>query len=207
MIFTKDVFPSLVATIGKKNIVESVEGRVGNVDLDAVDVGADPVGTALQAVADHEALAYPHPNYTPITRSINGRALTTDVVITQADIGLGSVDNTRDVDKPVSNAQQSALDVKLTTTSHPGLPDMVHQVCGSNYTEYTRDSQQRITSVIHWTSSARTQKIREYIYTRSSGIISAYVVKQYSGGVLNSTYTATITRTSSRISSIDCVLS
>lgn len=34
------------------------------------------------------------------------------VVLTKADVGLGSVDNTADIDKPVSNAMQTALDGK-----------------------------------------------------------------------------------------------
>ena len=35
---------------------------------------------------------------------------------TKADVGLGSVDNTSDANKPVSSAQQSALDLKLNTS-------------------------------------------------------------------------------------------
>lgn len=36
--------------------------------------------------------------------------------ITPADIGLGEVDNTSDLDKPISNATQEALDLKANTT-------------------------------------------------------------------------------------------
>ena len=35
--------------------------------------------------------------------------------LTKADVGLGNVDNTSDMDKPVSDAQQAALDLKLST--------------------------------------------------------------------------------------------
>lgn len=41
-------------------------------------------------------------------QSVQGR--TGDVVITADDVGLGNVDNTSDADKPISTAQQSALD-------------------------------------------------------------------------------------------------
>ena len=51
-------------------------------------------------------------NAVPDTIEINGHPLTNDITITKADINLGNVDNTADVDKPVSTAQQTALDGK-----------------------------------------------------------------------------------------------
>lgn len=47
--------------------------------------------------------------YVPITRKINGYTLDKDINLTKADVGLGNVDNTSDLDKPVSNATQQAL--------------------------------------------------------------------------------------------------
>lgn len=47
--------------------------------------------------------------YVPITREINGHALDQDIWLTKFDIGLGNVDNTSDLDKPISNATQEAL--------------------------------------------------------------------------------------------------
>lgn len=44
------------------------------------------------------------------TRTINGHALSADVTITATNVGLGNVDNTSDVNKPVSTAQQTAID-------------------------------------------------------------------------------------------------
>jgi len=47
--------------------VTSVNGDAGPaVVLDAVDVGADPAGTATSAVADHVAEPDPHPQYAPL---------------------------------------------------------------------------------------------------------------------------------------------
>ncbi len=46
--------------------------------------------------------------------SVNGKTGT--VVLSAADIGLGSVDNTSDASKPVSTAQQAALNAKVTGT-------------------------------------------------------------------------------------------
>ena len=48
----------------------------------------------------------------PDTRKVNGHALADDVSVTKGDVGLGNVDNTSDADKPVSTAQQAALDKK-----------------------------------------------------------------------------------------------
>lgn len=47
---------------------------------------------------------------TDAVSSINGK--TGVVVLTKADVGLDQVDNTSDLDKPVSTAQQAALDLK-----------------------------------------------------------------------------------------------
>lgn len=53
----------------------------------------------------------------PDTRKVNGHALTGDVSVTKGDVGLGKVDNTSDADKPVSTAQQAALDAKADKTN------------------------------------------------------------------------------------------
>lgn len=42
--------------------------------------------------------------YVPKTTKVNGQALTGDIIITKGDIGLGNVDNTPDMNKPISNA-------------------------------------------------------------------------------------------------------
>lgn len=43
--------------------------------------------------------------------------LKTDLALVKGDVGLGNVDNTSDVDKPVSTAQQTALDLKVNKTT------------------------------------------------------------------------------------------
>lgn len=64
----------------------------------------------------------------PITRTVNGHPLDNDVEITKGDVGLGNVDNTSDEEKPVSTAQQEALDLKANKT------DVIEK---DNTTEYT----------------------------------------------------------------------
>lgn len=49
--------------------------------------------------------------------SVNG--YTGTVVLTKSDLGLGNLDNTSDANKPVSTAQQTALDLKLNKSSVP----------------------------------------------------------------------------------------
>lgn len=48
----------------------------------------------------------------PTSTTINGHPLTGNVTLTKEDVVLGNVDNTSDVNKPVSTAQQAALDAK-----------------------------------------------------------------------------------------------
>ena len=56
-------------------------------------------------------------NYPPApVTSVNGQ--TGGVVIGKSDLGLGSVDNTSDVDKPISTAVQAALDAKQDALVH-----------------------------------------------------------------------------------------
>ena len=49
----------------------------------------------------------------PETRTINGYSLDEDIVLNKTDIELGDVDNTSDMDKPLSSASLQALEFKL----------------------------------------------------------------------------------------------
>ena len=57
----------------------------------------------------------------PVTRTVAGKPLSSDVTLAKADVGLGNVDNTADADKPVSTAQQAALDRKVDKVTGKGL--------------------------------------------------------------------------------------
>lgn len=82
-------------------------------------------GTA--AVGSETAFArgdHVHPSDTsrvPTTRTVAGHALSADVTLVKGDVGLGNVDNTADADKPVSTAQQTALNGKVDKVSGKGL--------------------------------------------------------------------------------------
>lgn len=47
------------------------------------------------------------------TITVNGHALSANVTVSAADVGLGNVENTADANKPVSTATQTALDKKV----------------------------------------------------------------------------------------------
>ncbi|MEJ8308619.1 hypothetical protein [Agrobacterium larrymoorei] len=96
--------------------VKSVAGKTGDVTLTKADVGlgnvnntADlnkPVSTATQQALDLKADKTQIPAV-PV-QSVNGK--TGDVTVSKADVGLSAVNNTSDADKPVSTAQQTAID-------------------------------------------------------------------------------------------------
>lgn len=56
--------------------------------------------------------------FVPKTTEINGHPLTSDINLTKSDIGLGNVDNTSDANKPISTAQQTALDAKQNISNN-----------------------------------------------------------------------------------------
>ena len=59
------------------------------------------------------------------------------VVLVKADVGLGSVDNTSDANKPVSTAQQAALNLKanLASPTFTGVPAVPTAGAGTNTTQ------------------------------------------------------------------------
>lgn len=57
----------------------------------------------------------------PNTREINGKPLSENVTLNKSDIGLDNVDNTSDADKPISNAAQTALNLKVDKVAGKGL--------------------------------------------------------------------------------------
>ena len=81
--------------------VDSVNGQTGAVTISTSTIGA-----------------------VPTTRQVNGHALTGNVTVTRADVGLGNVDDTSDADKPISTATQAALDLKapLASPTLTGVP-------------------------------------------------------------------------------------
>lgn len=61
------------------------------------------------------------------TTTVNGHPLTSDINLTKQDVGLGNVDNTSDLDKPISNAAQQQLDLKADQSDLNSLEGRVSQ--------------------------------------------------------------------------------
>jgi hypothetical protein len=94
----------------------------GAVILDADDIDDATTANKFTTSADITRLADTSGTNTgdqdlsglvPKTTTVNGHALSANVAVTAADVGLGSVNDTADADKPVSTAQQTAFDARL----------------------------------------------------------------------------------------------
>lgn len=81
-----------------------------HVVADSINDGLITTSPSQNAVFDALALKV------PTTRTVNGHALSSNVTVTASDVGLGSVNNTSDANKPISTLQQGALDLKVNTT-------------------------------------------------------------------------------------------
>lgn len=91
-----------------------------NISLDKVDVGLSnvdnisaanmPVSTAQQTALNLKANSA---DVVPNTRTVAGKALSSNITLAKGDVGLGNVDNTSDANKPVSTAQATAINAKV----------------------------------------------------------------------------------------------
>jgi hypothetical protein len=110
---------SIYATIANPTFTGTVSGITKTmVGLGSVDNTTDankPVSTATQTALDLKlASATAASTYAPLasptfTGTVSG--------VTKSHVGLGNVDNTTDANKPVSTAQQAALDLKASLAS------------------------------------------------------------------------------------------
>ena len=63
-----------------------------------------------------------------------------DIEVTKEDLGLGNVDNTKDIDKPVSNAQKEALDKKVDKELKTNSEDSYKVLSDNNYTDEEKET-------------------------------------------------------------------
>lgn len=68
--------------------------------------------TGLQTALDGKAASSALSSLVPNTRTVAGKALSGDVTLVKADVGLSNADNTSDASKPVSTAQAAAIAAK-----------------------------------------------------------------------------------------------
>lgn len=103
------------------------KNTVGLANVDNTSDVSKPISTATQTALDAKLdiganvselvndAAYITAAESPVL-SVNSQ--TSHVTLTKSDLGLGSVDNTSDALKPISNATQAALDAKVNITNH-----------------------------------------------------------------------------------------
>lgn len=110
--------------------VLSVNGQTGHVTVEGGEgggTGSDPDAvkltgnqtiagiktfTSAPVVPDGSFAAAKTTGLVPSTRTVAGKALSANVTLDKADVGLANADNTSDANKPVSTAQQAAIALK-----------------------------------------------------------------------------------------------
>jgi hypothetical protein len=155
-------------TIGNPHNVTQTDVGLANVDntSDADKPVSIATQTALEAKADasnvlglDNTIEYvPDADYEPATKKyVDDSVITTaqaDAIVantihsvtttgnphavTQANVGLGNVDNTSDADKPVSTATQTALDAKANTNNVLTLNNTVEFIPDADYEPATK---------------------------------------------------------------------
>jgi hypothetical protein len=108
-----------------KDSVITVAGRTGAVVLSASDVSGLASVATTGAYSSLSGLPFIPTKTSDLTndaafitsaqaplQTVAGRA--GDVVVTKTDVGLSNADNTSDVNKPTSTAQQASIDLKMT---------------------------------------------------------------------------------------------
>lgn len=87
---------------------------------------------------------------------------------------------------------------------HDASPSEGHLVVWPCFKEFVRDGQGRLTSVILWTDSGKTQKIRESTFNRDvQHRVTSIVKKTYGAtGTLKATITMAVTRPVNTITGI-----
>lgn len=117
---TTAVQPAQIANFVPNTRTVAGKPLSSNVSLDKIDVGLSsvdntsdankPVSSAQQTALNLKANTA---DVVPNTRTVAGKALSANVTLVKADVGLGSVDNTADSAKPVSTAQAAAINAKV----------------------------------------------------------------------------------------------
>lgn len=90
--------------------------KANNAQSGAISTAAADATSKANA-AQTAAEGYSDAHFVPLTRRVNGHALSADIDITKSDVGLGNCDDTSDASKPVSTAQQSAINAAIATAA------------------------------------------------------------------------------------------
>lgn len=133
----------------------------------------------------------------PTSRTVNGHALTADVTVTKSDVGLGNVDNTADVNKPVSTAQATAIAAQTfsavaLTNPYAASPALTPRYIG--------DSAVNLTSLEVWQATATAASASSWNNV-SRGFYNGAIITDFNSPVASDCYTAYGTATNAPTSS------
>ncbi|MDB5179597.1 MAG: hypothetical protein JWN12_229 [Candidatus Saccharibacteria bacterium] len=134
----------------------SDNGTWGVILNDFLSVAHTATGTLVDGTVSNSTIVDGTIALTKLASSVQtslGKADTALQSATKSTVGLGNVDNTSDVNKPISTATQTALDAKLTSAS--------------------LDSS---TAALIGTTSSTTTAINSKIATATAGTISVYIL-------------------------------
>ena len=97
----------------------------------------------------------------------------TDLVLVKADVGLGNVDNTSDVNKPVSTATQTALNAKADTTdltTHANDTTAIHGIADTSLLETAAGAQSKVDTHVNDATDAHDASAISFV---AGGTIAA----------------------------------
>jgi len=97
----------------------------------------------------------------------------------------------------------------LSEGQHRALDQLVHGIAENSYEEITYTGN-KVTSIIVWTSVAKTTKIREETFTYTGNNVTTIVTKQYDVAgalIVGETMTETLAYTGNKIDDITRVMS
>lgn len=99
---------------GLQDAIEAAQEQIDQIIIDGVSPNSLKLGGQLPSYyATATALDSGLSSKVSTSLTINGKPLNADVTLAKADVGLGSVDNTADADKPISTPQANAFAKRL----------------------------------------------------------------------------------------------
>lgn len=118
--------------------------QTGSADVTNIIINKDMIYATKKYVDTEVSKKYTKPTTgipkTDLESSVQSSLVKADSAlqsVTKADVGLGNVDNTSDANKPVSTAQQTALNLKanIASPTFTGTPKAPTAVAGTNTTQ------------------------------------------------------------------------
>lgn len=142
--------PALIPDMANDDIIlvwQTVSGSVRTITFEdfAADIviagggGGIPGGSPTQLQYNNAGVfgGIASATYNGVTLTLASPAITTPTGLVKNDVGLGNVDNTSDLNKPISTATQAALDLKVSALNANllGIPVATTAAPGTNTTQ------------------------------------------------------------------------